>query len=224
MVLKFVAHSKTVIEIAARHGWKPAARYTNLRDVKTFDRLGFLDIEWKHYDFDTHLNITKQVCPLMTVAKDIEHPEEVGQIIDQAFELQQYATYVVIVPKHPKLGPHIEDLVPTNFILGFSVPTRYGGSRIPPEYFKRAVHLLGGRPDVQRRLAKHLNVFSLDCNRFTYDARYGDYFDGNIFRPHPEGGYFKCIEDSIKNINKLWENGRTTGSRSERNSSQLCMF
>ena len=37
------------------------------------------------------------------------------------------------------------------------------------------------------------------------DACYGDYFDGEIFRPHPQGGYERCLEDSIKNINALWD-------------------
>ena len=54
-VLKFVAHSATVLEIAVQQGWLPGARYTNLRDVKRFPRLGFLDIDWKNYDFSRHL-------------------------------------------------------------------------------------------------------------------------------------------------------------------------
>ena len=48
-------------------------------------------------------------------------------------------------------------------------------------------------------------VFSFDCNRFTLDASFGDYFDGEIFRPHPTGGYERCIEESIININALWD-------------------
>jgi len=35
-ILKFVAHSKKVIKVAMESGWHPAARYTNMRDVKTF--------------------------------------------------------------------------------------------------------------------------------------------------------------------------------------------
>jgi hypothetical protein len=73
------------------------------------------------------------------------------------------------------------------------------------KYFRRPVHLLGGRPDEQRRLAKYLNVVSIDCNRFTYDAMYGDYFKVNKFVPHPIGGYENCIRNSIVNINSIWE-------------------
>ncbi len=50
-----------------------------------------------------------------------------------------------------------------------------------------------------------MNVISVDCNRFTLDAEFGDYFDGETFRPHPKGGYKRCLRASILNINRLWE-------------------
>jgi hypothetical protein len=52
-------------------------------------------------------------------------------------------------------------------------------------------------------------VVSMDCNRFTLDAQFGDYFDGRRFRPHPVGGYERCLEDSVLNINKLWVDYRS---------------
>ena len=98
------------------------------------------------------------------------------------------------------------DLIPAQYVLGYSVPSKYGKTEIPPENFgQREVHLLGGRPDVQRELAKKMNVISLDCNRFTLDAGYGDYFVGDKFIPHKQGGYENCLTDSIININKIWD-------------------
>jgi len=140
----------------------------------------------------------------MTVARDVENVEDLDKIIDQAQELALYCNKVVIVPKTSMLTETMNDVIPNKFLLGYSVPTRYGGTPIPPSAFKRHVHLLGGRPDVQRRLAEIMPVVSMDCNRFTFDAVYGDYFDGEIFRPHPLGGYERCIEDSIRNIDALW--------------------
>jgi hypothetical protein len=119
--------------------------------------------------------------------------------------LAEYADTVIIVPKDPWLAEHLDELIPRQFILGFSVPSSYGGTLIPPDCFRRPVHLLGGRPDLQRRLAERMSVISFDCNRFTLDAAFGDYFDGETFRPHPKGGYERCIRESIKNINALWE-------------------
>lgn len=204
-LLKFVTHSKRVSFIAKRLGWLPGARYTNLRDVREFEQIGFLDIDWKNYDFRRHLNAAKSTKPVMTVAQDVEDKAEISKIIDQAWELSLHSKYVIIVPKDIKLTSRLNAIIPKDFILGYSVPTKYGGTAIPPEAFERPVHLLGGRPDVQRKLAEKMPVFSFDCNRFTLDASFGDYFDGETFRPHPIGGYERCIKDSIKNINKLWQ-------------------
>lgn len=204
MILRFVAHSKRVIQIAAEYGWLPGARYTNLRDVRQFRQIGFIDIDWKDYSFKQHLAAVRATNPLMTVARDIVRISDLEKTLDQAHELRQHCKYVIVVPKHPSLTARLDAAIPNVFALGYSVPTRYGGTKIPTSAFRRPVHLLGGRPEVQRRLAACMHVMSVDCNRFTLDAAYGDYFDGEKFRPHPRGGYFKCIRDSIKNINKIW--------------------
>ena len=121
---------------------------------------------------------------MMTVALDIEEKRDLRRIIDQAYKLLDYAKYVIVVPKDPLLEGRLCRSIPKEFLLGFSVPTRYGGTKLSPEAFRRPVHLLGGRPDVQRQLANRMPVFSIDTNRFTLDAAFGDYFDGEIFRPH----------------------------------------
>lgn len=203
-VLKFVAHSATVLKIAVAHGWLPGARYTNLRDVRKFPSLGFLDIDWKRYDFTRHLEIATFKRPFMTVARDIEDRGDLRAIIDQAYRLLEFAQHVVVVPKDPLLESTLCESIPPEFVLGFSVPTRYSGTTISPKAFKRPVHLLGGRPDVQRKLADQMPVVSIDVNRFTLDAAFGDYFDGEIFRPHPVGGYQTCLTDSVRNITALW--------------------
>jgi hypothetical protein len=203
-VLKFVNHSATVLDIAVAHGWMPGARYTNLRDVRRFKQLGFLDIDWSRYDFRRHLEAVTITRPVMTVARDVEDKRDLRRIIDQAYRLLEFAEYVVVVPKDPLLEGRLSSSIPNVFLLGFSVPTRYGGTTISPSAFTRPVHLLGGRPDVQRRLAESMPVFSIDANRFTLDAAFGDYFDGETFRPHPQGGYRRCLVDSVRNIGALW--------------------
>jgi hypothetical protein len=205
-----VAHSRTVLSIALQHGWRAGARYTNLRDVRHLTNLGFLDIDWQHYSFARHLEAARTFKPLMTVARDVTDLKQLDTILEEATLLAKHSRYVVVVPKDSKLHKTLGKVIPPEFVLGYSVPTRYGGTPIAPQAFKSRVHLLGGRPDVQRRLAEVMNVVSVDCNRFTLDAAFGDYFDGETFRPHPEGGYQRCLKDSILNINRLWEtyNGR----------------
>lgn len=205
-MLKFVAHGRRVISLALAKGWQPGARYTNLRDVRhvPFANVGFLDIDWKNYCFDTHLAAAEKSRPFVTVARDIECISQMEQVLSEANKLQRYAKRVIVVPKDPKLEGRIHRLIPNEFLLGYSVPTKYGGTKISPDAFEWSVHLLGGRPDAQRRLADRMPVVSFDCNRFTFDAQYGDYFDGKLFRPHPEGGYETCLKESIANINSLW--------------------
>jgi hypothetical protein len=203
--IRFVTHSKKVQRIAAKEGWLPGARYTNLRDVKSMGRLGFLDIDWKQYDFDKHLQAARRSRPVMTVARDLEDQSQLEEVLDQAASLREFSQFVVIVPKDPRLAASLDSIIPDHFLLGFSVTTSYGSTAIDPVHFRRPVHLLGGRPDVQRRLGEIMPVFSFDCNRFTLDAAYGDYFDGNRFRRHPRGGYDRCLRESIRNINRLWE-------------------
>jgi hypothetical protein len=203
---RYVCHSKKVLDISEKFGWGTGARYTNLRDVKTFSQLGFLDIDWKNYDFDRHLAAAKITNPELTVAQDVTDIGLLPEILAQAEELLKYAKNVAIIPKDIRLNGRIDELIPTKFILGYSVPTRYGGTEIPTEAFgSRPVHLLGGRPDTQRQLAELLNVVSIDTNRFTLDASFGKYFDGNKFIRHPKGGYVRCLEASLLNMNKLWE-------------------
>lgn len=206
-ILKFIAHSKKAIGMAMRDGWHPAARYTNMRDVKTFDfqRIGFVDIDWKNYCFERHLDTVVEHQPRITIARDVECIFQLDSILREAEALRKHSQQVAIVPKDANLNGRLQELIPSEFILAYSVPTRYGGTEVSIDSFDRPVHLLGGRPDVQRRLADRLKVYSLDCNRFTYDARFGDYFDGETFRPHPQGGYDNCLMDSLKNINALWQ-------------------
>lgn len=211
-MIKFVAHGRKVIELATSRGWRPGARYTNLRDVRhtEFRSYGFLDIDWKEYSFDRHLNATKTNRPFLTVARDIECITQLDSILREADILQKHSTHVAVVPKDLRLERKLNSLIPRHFVLGYSVPTRYGGTKIPPEAFDRPAHLLGGRPDVQRRLANVMPVVSMDCNRFTYDARFGDYFDGERFRPHPIGGYEICLNASLESIDNLWHGYETT--------------
>lgn len=202
--LKIVTHSRRVLDVAEKHGWLPGARYTNLRDIRNRPRIGMIDIVWTAYSFERHLFAVQSAKPILTVARDITDVAELEDVLIEAEMLARYCDTVIIVPKDPRLKSILNHEIPDRFRLGFSVPTRYGRCEIAPHFFRRPVHLLGGRPDIQRRLAETLHVASLDCNRFTLDAAFGDYFDGEIFRPHPKGGYERCLEDSLRKINSLW--------------------
>src|SRR5260370_42696200 len=86
-VLLFVTHSKRVLSIAHRYGWLPGARCTNLRDIRSINKVGFIDIDWRRYDFERHLEVVKAIKPLMTVAQDVEDFRALKRIIGQAEQL-----------------------------------------------------------------------------------------------------------------------------------------
>lgn len=216
-LIKIVCHSQTVLKLARKMGWLAGASYVNLRNIRGFEPVGLIDVDWESYDFRRHLQAVKSCRPVITIARDIVRMGDLDRTLDQAYELAEWVEAVIVVPKARKLGNGLSELIPRDFVLGYSVPTRYGGTRIPLERFRgRPVHLLGGRPDVQRRIADHLSVVSLDVNRFTLDAKFGDFFDGQAFRRHPVGGYIRCLRDSIRNIDSLWENYANGESRVER--------
>jgi hypothetical protein len=212
--LRFLCHGRRTLRLASRFGWLPGARYTNLRDIRGFDRIGMIDVEWgSAYSFGKHLEAVRSVRPIITIAQDLEHRKNLSRVLDQARQLGLWASRVVVVPKDMRLTTDLLYLIPEEFLLGYSVPTRYGSTSIPIASFgRRPVHLLGGRPDVQFKLSARLNVFSLDGNRFTLDAAFGDYFNGDHFVPHPRGGYYECIRSSLKAINKMWRGNARFGT------------
>ena len=195
MPLRFSTHSKKVQSIAIKYGWHASARYTNLRDVRDFLKVDFIDIDFKEYDFEKHLFAVRKRTPHLTVAQDVVFMAHLDKTIREAERLNKHCDKVIIVPKDKRFAGVLEKSIPKKFLLGFSVPSKYGGTTLDPKEFKRPVHLLGGRPDTQRQLGSILNVYSLDCNRFTLDASFGDYFVGTKFAPHPLGGYENCIKD-----------------------------
>jgi N-acetylglutamate synthase-like GNAT family acetyltransferase len=215
MPLRIMCHGRHTLRIAREFGWLPGARYTNLRDLREFKDIGLIDIDWKNYDFQRHLDAVRRTRPRITIARDVSKASDLDNTLAQAAELARWAQKVVIVPKDRKLGPRLASIVPESFLLGYSVPTKYGRTDIPLAWFDgRPVHLLGGRPDRQYELSKILNVFSVDGNRITLDAQYGDYFVGDRFVRHPVGGYHACIRASLRVANGLWASAERVEYRS----------
>lgn len=203
--LKFAAHSKLVQDITTAYGWLPAARYTNLRDVRSYDQLGFLDIDWKNYSFEAHLKAAQKTRPHITIARDVIQLSDLRVILEEADSLLEFCERVAIVPKDGHFNKcRLADLIPPRFMLAYSVPSRYGGTSVRPEIFDRDTHLLGGSPARQLELAHKLPVYSLDCNRFTIDAKFGDCFDGARFVNARHLGYRECLRRSVVAINDAW--------------------
>jgi len=151
--------------------------------------LTFIDCEYKRYDHETHLNAVKANTPKYATVRDLMTPEQCNRagieyfdfdtVMNWAAELEQFAKNVIVIPKYNCL-----DDIPERFMLGYSVPSRYGGTPLPREMFcGRRIHLLGGSWKRQREYLKFYgsDAVSFDNNNLWKVSVYGnfDWRDGS---------------------------------------------
>jgi hypothetical protein len=127
--------------------------------------LYFADQDWKKPYKQAYMMALQRHRPEMATVLDLEEGL-FRATMDWAEEAAQWCRSVVIIPKVPGV---IDDIPVTigdaSVILGYSVPTKYGGTCVPVwEFGRRPVHLLGGSPQKQLDLCRYLNVVSLDGN------------------------------------------------------------
>jgi hypothetical protein len=147
----------------------------------------FVDNEWHDYDHAVHVDCVKRWKPKYCTTRDVMTQEQcdkagvefypIEQILEWAEELSEHAENVMLIPKYPCL-----DRIPEKYMLGYSVPTSYGGTPLPSEMFKgRRVHLLGGSWKAQRKYLALLgdSVVSIDFNHCSRIAQYGQVVMGD---------------------------------------------
>jgi hypothetical protein len=153
-------------------------------------RLQFIDNDFLRYDHDFHVDYVKQYRPRYATVRDLmteSQCREAGiefysfnQVMEFADEIGQYAERVIVIPKYDCL-----DTIPPDLVLGYSIPTRYGGTPLPIEAFKgRPVHLLGGSWAQQRNALEILgdDIVSVDNNQIQLLSNYGSFYaaDGSV--------------------------------------------
>lgn len=134
----------------------------------------FLDFPFTDPDatFVDHLAECIRWEPEVAVAPDIEKGRELGDVIDKADMLAEYADTVVIVPKsiHP-------DRVPDRFRVGF--PASDYGSGHPWSVWDfsgcDSVHILGGGYSRQLKYQDYLAVESVDTATLGKRCRFGTF-------------------------------------------------
>jgi len=149
-------------KIALHCGFRLGARLPETIYYELF----FADQDWRNPDRASYMTALAKHRPQMATVLDWECPEQLPEVLDWAEEASQYVQQVVIIPK---VINHISQLPRSignaGVILGYSVPTQYGGTHTPIwEFTGWPVHLLGGSPHTQIRLTSYLNVVSVDGN------------------------------------------------------------
>jgi hypothetical protein len=176
----------------------------------------FIDIDYKHPNFDKHLQEVEKYRPKYATVPDLSEErvstDDIERALWQYEQLRQYCEVPLIVPK---LTGQIA-MLPADVAIGYSIPTSYGGAQYPLwELAGRKVHLLGGSPKRQFQTFLHLNaiaeVVSLDGNYAQKMAtRYGEYWEKHKWIKHPgvalkqKDIYFECWQWSCRNILHEW--------------------
>lgn len=176
--------------IALRSGWLYGFRSSDgpcgAARVWEKHRPVFIDNDYHDYDHDHHVAQVAAWQPRYATTRDVLTKAQaekegitylpIGQILEQAAEVAEAgAENVIVIPK-TKQG---FDKIPDEYMLGFSVPTSYGGTNLPPEAFKgRRVHLLGGSPKAQLQVWQQLRdeVVSIDSNYLLKTCQYASAF------------------------------------------------
>jgi hypothetical protein len=102
----------------------------------------------------------------MASVLDWERQEQLPEVLGWAEDAAQYVEVVMLIPK---VQGGIDQLPCTvggkSVRLGYSVPTKFGGTELPIwEFAGWPVHLLGGSPHKQMELTQYMDVRSADGN------------------------------------------------------------
>lgn len=136
----------------------------------------FLDMDWNDPDPELLLSEARRHRPKYAVAGDyLRESDNVEQVNQRAEQLREYAENVIVVPKSDG------DLqyVPEWCVVGYSVPTEYGGTDIPLREYRdipQQIHVLGGTPHRQFGIVGQLwldSVCSIDGNSIHKAATIG---------------------------------------------------
>lgn len=193
-------------EIAIDEGFLYGARSDDIRQLHCN---GLIDINWKNYDWDSHILAVKYHNPLYAVVPDIINSKDLDKTLLQIHEIKRYCDRVIVVPK-------IQNIIrffPSDVVIGVSVPTSYAGF-LPDmtELRHHDVHLLGGSPGQQRDLwisyeSNDIRVVSVDCNSHSKVSDFGSFWDGQKWSKMEDKyiGKYEAFRLSCKGIIKMWE-------------------
>ena len=150
----------------------------------------------------------------MATVLDLEHASQLADILAWAEDIAQYTSQVIIIPKVPGIIPSLPRTIgQADVVLGYSVPTRYGGTPVPVWEFRGwPVHLLGGNPLRQKHCAAYMDVVSIDGNYANLVAtNFCKWFDGRrwhkLTRDGQKWGHdapYECFRRSCQGILSLW--------------------
>lgn len=209
--------------IALEHGFRYGAQVPG----SVYYPLHFADQDWKRPDRTSYMKALSLHRPQMATVLDWEREEQLSEVLSWAEEAAQYAGAVVIIPKVLDQTHRIPcEIGGKPVILGFSVPSRYGGTSVPVwEFTGRRLHLLGGSPQRQMQEWMYLScvsdVVSADGNMaMKMASRYNRFWHSNVARKGywsptlrtdgtawGEDAPYEAFRRSCLHIQQAWQRG-----------------
>lgn len=211
-------------EIATGHGFLYGAQ---LPDT-VYGPLYFADQNWKKPNKDAYLQAIEKHKPIMASILDWEQEDQLPEVLTWAEEAAQFVEVVVIIPKVIGGIERLPRQIGGKPVrLGYSVKTNYGQTPNGiDEFGDWPVHLLGGSPHAQMRLAgldpdqarcsaqqvsffaSHLNVVSADGNMHLGMATsYNQFWVPGTAR-YASNRWWPTLKEA--NGGKMWGDGRKT--------------
>jgi hypothetical protein len=147
---------------------------------------------------------------------------QLPEVLAWAEDASRFVRVVVIIPKvSGAIDCLPRSIAGAEVRLGYSVPTRFGGTCVPVwEFAGWPVHLLGGAPHRQMELARYLDVRSVDGNMAQKLAvRWCQFWCPGTAREasnrwwpklsevgdyRKEGAPYEAFERSCRNIRDAW--------------------
>ncbi len=153
-------------------------RYGAQLPCTTYAPVYFADQNWKNPNRAAYMAALNQHRPEMASVIDWEHPEQIDEVLSWAKSAALFVDVVMIIPKVSGSIPMLPRSIDGKEVrLGYSVPTKHGGTTLHlAEFVGWPVHLLGGSPGSQMLLAQYLDVRSVDGNMHMKMANRGLYW------------------------------------------------
>jgi hypothetical protein len=176
-VIYCAAGNQRFVQIAREHGFLIGAQLPGTI-YDTHLPLWFADQDFKRPRYVAYIQALKKHRPYMASVLDIEEWRRLDEYLMRAEEISQYCTKVMLIPKVNGVIKHLPREINSKEVrLGYSVPTRFGGTTVPiAEFQDWPVHLLGGSPQIQMELAPRFNTASLDGNYAQLMTRYNQFW------------------------------------------------
>lgn len=212
--------NKRLAEIAIAAGFKYGAQLPKTVYFPVY----FADQNWKKPNRRAYMDALALHRPHIATALDWERLEQLDDVISWGEEASQHVNVVVIIPKVSGGVALLPKTINGKEVrLGYSVPTKYGGTQLYiSEFSGWPVHLLGGSPRKQMEFSKYMDVVSADGNYAAKMAlRYCEYWDGGWKELKKHLGYtkkddapYEAFHLSCRNIIDAWASTARVGGAS----------